>query len=30
MRFYAGHAEPFLADDPLADPAAVGARRAFR
>ena len=29
MRFYAEHAEAFLADEPLADPAAVGASRAF-
>jgi len=28
MRFYAEHAESFLADEPLADPAAVGASRA--
>ena len=29
MRFYAEHAESFLADEPLADPRAVGASRAF-
>ena len=29
MRFYAEHAESFLADEPLADPGAVGASRAF-
>lgn len=29
MRFYVEHAEGFLADEPLADPSAVGARRAF-
>lgn len=29
MRFYAEHAEQFLADEPLADPAAVGASTAF-
>lgn len=28
MRFYAEHAEGFLADEPLADPSAVGASRA--
>ena len=28
MRFYAEHAEEFLADEPLADPSAVGASRA--
>jgi succinate-semialdehyde dehydrogenase / glutarate-semialdehyde dehydrogenase len=28
MRFYAEHAEAFLADEPLADPSAVGASRA--
>ncbi|HWH98154.1 MAG TPA: NADP-dependent succinic semialdehyde dehydrogenase [Pseudolysinimonas sp.] len=28
MRFYAEHAEGFLADEPLDDPSAVGARRA--
>ena len=29
MRFYAGHAEEFLADAPLADPSVVGASRAW-
>jgi succinate-semialdehyde dehydrogenase/glutarate-semialdehyde dehydrogenase len=29
MRFYAEHAEGMLADEPLADPSAVGASRAF-
>jgi len=29
MHFYADHAEAFLADSPLPDPSAVGARRAF-
>ena len=29
MRFYAEHAEAFLADAPLADPSAVGASRAW-
>ena len=29
MRFYAEHAEAYLADEPLADPGAVGASRAF-
>ncbi|WP_007509115.1 NADP-dependent succinic semialdehyde dehydrogenase [Pseudofrankia saprophytica] len=29
LRFYAEHAEAFLADEPLDDPAAVGASRAF-
>lgn len=29
MRFYAEHAEAFLADEPLADPRTVGASRAF-
>ncbi|MBL7492184.1 NADP-dependent succinic semialdehyde dehydrogenase [Frankia sp. AgB1.9] len=29
MRFYAEHAEGFLADEPLEDPSVVGARRAF-
>ncbi len=29
MRFYAEHAEEFLADEPLSDPGAVGARRAL-
>lgn len=29
MRFYAEHAEDFLADEPLEDPSAVGASRAF-
>jgi succinate-semialdehyde dehydrogenase/glutarate-semialdehyde dehydrogenase len=29
MRFYAEHAEQFLADEPLADPSAVGASRAY-
>lgn len=29
MRFYADHAPGFLADEPLDDPSAVGARRAF-
>ena len=29
MRFYAEHAEAFLADEPLADPASVGASRAY-
>jgi succinate-semialdehyde dehydrogenase/glutarate-semialdehyde dehydrogenase len=29
MRFYAEHAEAFLADEPLADPGAVGASRAL-
>jgi succinate-semialdehyde dehydrogenase/glutarate-semialdehyde dehydrogenase len=29
MRFYAGHAEQFLADQPLATPGAVGASRAW-
>jgi succinate-semialdehyde dehydrogenase/glutarate-semialdehyde dehydrogenase len=29
MRFYAEHAESFLADEPLADPGAVGARQAY-
>src|SRR5688572_22635519 len=29
MRFYAEHAEGFLAESPLADPGAVGASRAF-
>jgi succinate-semialdehyde dehydrogenase/glutarate-semialdehyde dehydrogenase len=29
MRFYAEHAEGFLADEPLADPSAVGASRAY-
>jgi len=29
MRFYADHAEEFLADEPLADPSAVGASRAW-
>jgi succinate-semialdehyde dehydrogenase / glutarate-semialdehyde dehydrogenase len=29
MRFYAEHAESFLADEPLADPAAVSASRAW-
>ncbi|GAA1691947.1 NADP-dependent succinic semialdehyde dehydrogenase [Glycomyces endophyticus] len=29
LRFYADHAEAFLADEPLGDPAAVGASRAW-
>ncbi len=29
MRFYADHAESFMADEPLADPSSVGASRAF-
>jgi succinate-semialdehyde dehydrogenase/glutarate-semialdehyde dehydrogenase len=29
MRFYAAHAEQFLADEPLADPSSVGASRAL-
>jgi succinate-semialdehyde dehydrogenase / glutarate-semialdehyde dehydrogenase len=29
MRFYAEHAESFLADEPLSDPSVVGARRAY-
>ncbi|MCD0447485.1 NADP-dependent succinic semialdehyde dehydrogenase [Glycomyces sp. A-F 0318] len=29
LRFYADHAEGFLADEPLADPAAVGAAKAW-
>lgn len=29
MRFYAEHAQGFLADEPLTDPSAVGASRAF-
>jgi succinate-semialdehyde dehydrogenase/glutarate-semialdehyde dehydrogenase len=29
MRFYAEHSESFLADEPLADPSAVGASRAW-
>jgi succinate-semialdehyde dehydrogenase/glutarate-semialdehyde dehydrogenase len=29
MRFYADHAEEFLADEPLADPSSVGASRAL-
>lgn len=29
MRFYADHAEGFLADEPLEDPSAVGASRAY-
>jgi len=29
MRFYAEHAEAFLADEPLADPSAVGASQAY-
>jgi succinate-semialdehyde dehydrogenase / glutarate-semialdehyde dehydrogenase len=29
LRFYAEHAEAFLADEPLADPSAVGASRAY-
>ncbi len=29
MRFYAEHAEQFLADEPLSDPSAVGASRAY-
>ena len=29
MRFYAEHAETFLADEPLGDPSAVSARRAY-
>ncbi len=29
MRFYADHAEGFLADEPLADPSSVGASRAY-
>ncbi|NEM92361.1 NADP-dependent succinic semialdehyde dehydrogenase [Galbitalea soli] len=29
MRFYAEHAEGFLADEPLADPSSVGASRAY-
>jgi succinate-semialdehyde dehydrogenase/glutarate-semialdehyde dehydrogenase len=29
MRFYAEHAESFLADEPLADPGAVGAQQAY-
>lgn len=29
MRFYAEHAEGFLADEPLADPSTVGATRAY-
>jgi succinate-semialdehyde dehydrogenase/glutarate-semialdehyde dehydrogenase len=29
MRFYADNAEPFLADEPLSDPAAVGASNAY-
>ncbi|MCU1578242.1 MAG: succinate-semialdehyde dehydrogenase [Rhodoglobus sp.] len=29
MRFYAAHAEGFLADEPLADPSSVGASRAL-
>jgi succinate-semialdehyde dehydrogenase/glutarate-semialdehyde dehydrogenase len=29
MRFYAEHAEQFLAEEPLADPSAVGASRAY-
>jgi len=29
LRFYADHAEEFLADEPLADPSSVGASRAY-
>ena len=29
LRFYADHAEAFLADEPLADPSSVGASRAY-